>query len=191
MTGEGGWSFVDRSWVWLGGGGGGLLSGRARLKPCVYMGALRGRRTGLKNGHYRGRIWGRGWIAVVEILEDPFADEVAPIVGAKGVNVFVLGELDGLEEGLGEIGEDAGGTGFYIATEDGGGEAAEGGAEIVGGKVVAGEAIGEFAGEFIGRAGLGFFAGVLEAEVGMLAGAGSAALAAVGKGETTCGHAVL
>lgn len=117
---------------------------------------------------------------------------LAPIVGAKGVNVFVQGEMDGLEEGLGEIvGEGAGGAGFYIAMEDGGEDAAEGGAEIVDGEVFAGEAIGEFAGEFIGSAGLGFFAGVLEAEVGMLDGAGSAAVAAVGKGETTCGNAVL
>ena len=99
--------------------------------------------------------------------------------------------MDGLDEGLGEIGEDSGGARFYIAAEDGGDEAAEGGAEIVGGEIVAGEAIGEFAGEFIGRAGLGFFAGVVEAEVGMIAGTGSAALAAVGKSETTQGHAVL
>jgi len=37
----------------------------------------------------------------------------------------------------------------------------------------------------------GFFAGVVEAEVGMIGGAGSAALAAVGKGEAAHGHAVL
>lgn len=71
--------------------GGGGRRRRAGLKPGVYMGELRGRCTGLKTGHYSGRIGGRGRIAVVEILEDPFADEVAPIVGAKGVDVFVLG----------------------------------------------------------------------------------------------------
>jgi hypothetical protein len=140
---------------------------------------LRRRRTGLKTGHYRGRI------AVLEVLEDAFADGIAPIIGAKGVDVFVLGELDGLDEGLGEIGDGSGGARFYIAAEDGGEEAAEGGAEIVGRQVVAGEAIGEFAGEFTGGTGLGFLAGVLEAEVRMVAGAGSAAPAAVGKGETT------
>jgi len=152
---------------------------------------LRSRRTGLKTGHYRGRIGGRGRIAVGEVLVDPVADGIAPIIGAKGVNVFVLGELDGLEEGLGEIGECAGGTGFYIAMEHGGEEAAEGGAEIVGGEVFAGEEIGQFACEFTGGAGLGFFAGVVEAEVGIIGGTGSAALAAVGKGEAACGHAVL
>jgi len=37
----------------------------------------------------------------------------------------------------------------------------------------------------------GFFAGVIEAEVGMIGGAGSATLAAVGKSEAAQGHAVL
>jgi len=166
-------------WVWLGD----RRSGR--------KGGLRSRRTGLKTGHYRERIGGRGRIEVVEVLVDPVADGIAPIIGAKGVNVFVLGELDGLEEGLGEIGEGSGGARFYIALEDGGEDATEGGAEIVGGQVVAGEAIGEFAGELLGKAGPGFFAGMVEAEVGMLGGAGSAAPAAVGKGEAACGHAVL
>jgi hypothetical protein len=69
--------------------------------------------------------------------------------------------------------------------------AAEGGAEIAGGEVFAGEEVGEVLGGFIGGAGLGFFAGVVAAEVGMIGGAGRAALAAVGKGETTQGLAVL
>jgi hypothetical protein len=64
-------------------------------------------------------------------------------------------------------------------------------AGIAGGKVFTGEEIGEFAGEFIGGTGLGVFAGVVGAEVGMAGGAGSAALAAIGKGETTQGLAVL
>ncbi len=166
-------------WVWLGD----RRSGR--------KGGLRSRRTGLKTGHYRERIGGRGRIEVVEVLVDPVADGIAPIIGAKGVNVFVLGELDGLEEGLGEIGECAGGARFYIATEDGGDEAAEGGAEIVCGEVLAGEEIGQVAGEFIGGAGPGFLASVVEAEVGMIGGTGSAAMAAVGKGEAAQGDAVL
>jgi hypothetical protein len=63
-------------------------------------------------------------------------------------------------------------------------------AGIAGGKVFTGGEIGEFAGEFIGGA-PGVFAGVVGAEVGMAGGAGSAALAAIGKGETTQGLAVL
>jgi len=45
-------------------------------------------------------------------------------------------------------------------------------AGIAGGKVFTGEEIGEFAGEFIGGAGLGVFAGVVGAEVGMTRGSG-------------------
>jgi len=123
-------------------------------------------------------------------LVDGAADGIAPIVGAKGVDVFVLGEMDSLDEGLGEIGEGAGGAGLDIAAEDGGDEAAEGSAQIVGGEVFSGEEIGQFAGELTGRAGPGLFAGVVEAEVGMIGGAGSAAVAAVGEGETTQRHAV-
>ncbi len=126
-----------------------------------------------------------------EVLVDGAADGIAPIVGAKGVDVFVLGEMDGLDKGLGEIGESAGGARLDVAADDGGDEAAEGGAQIVGGEVFSGEEIGQFAGEFIGGAGLGFFAGVEVAEVGMLGGAGSAATAAVGEGETTQRDAVL
>jgi len=127
----------------------------------------------MKVGLYRGlRIGGRGRIAVGEVLADGIADGSSPGVGAEGVDVLVLGKMDGLGESLGEIGEGAGGTGLNVAADDSGQEATEGGAEIAGGKALAGEEIGEFAGEFI-------------------AGAGSAALAAVGKGETTQGLAVL
>jgi hypothetical protein len=64
-------------------------------------------------------------------------------------------------------------------------------AGIAGGKVFTGGEIGEFAGEFIGSAGLVVFAGVVGAEVGMAGGAGSAALAAIGEVEMTQGLAVL
>jgi len=124
-------------------------------------------------------------------LADGIADGAAPPVGAEGVDVLVLGKMDGLGEGLGEIGESAGGAGLNVAADDGGQEAAEGGAEIAGGEVFTGEEIGEFAGELIGGAGLGAFAGVIVAEASMVVGSGRAALAAVGKGETTPGLAVL
>jgi len=97
----------------------------------------------------------------------------------------------GLDEGLGEIGEGAGGAGLDVAADNGGQEAAEGGAEIAGGEVLTGEEIGQLSGKFIGGAGLGVFAGVVGAEAGMAGGAGSAGLAAIGEGETTQGLAVL
>jgi hypothetical protein len=152
--------------------------------------------TGLKTGHYMGRLirWWLGWrrgVAVVEVLADGIADGLAPGVGAEGVDVLVLGEMDGLDEGLGEIGDGSGGARLDVAADDGGDKAAEGGAEIAGGEVFAGEEIGQVAAEFIGGAGLGFLAGVVGAEVGMIGGAGSAATAAIGEGETTQGCAVL
>ncbi len=125
-----------------------------------------------------------------EVLVDGVADGVAPIGGAKGVDVLVLGKMNGLGESLGQVGHGAGGTGLDVAASYAGDEAAKGGAEIAGGEVLAGEEIGQVAAEFIGGAGLGFLAGVVGAEVGMMGGAGSAALAAIGEGETTCGRAV-
>ena len=136
----------------------------------------------------RLRWWGfgfRGIVEVVEVLMHGIADGLAPGVGAEGVDVLVLGEMDSLGESLGEIGKGAGGAGLDVAADDGGQEAAKGGAEIAGGKVFAGEEIGQFAGEFIGGA------GVVGAEASMVVVARRAALAAVGEGETTQGLAVL
>ena len=208
---------MDCLWVGVGAGGGRLWGGRAGPRPGLYMGGLRGRRAGRKGGHYtlnefgaswrQGSVWrwvwlgmlghyrglrigGRGRIAAGEVLVDGAADGIAPIGCAKGVDVFVLGEMDGLDEGLGKIGDGSGGARLDVAADDGGDETAEGGAEIVGGEVLTREEIGQFAGELIGGAGLGFFAGVVEAEVGMIGGAGSAALTAVGKGEAAQRHAI-
>ena len=124
-------------------------------------------------------------------MADGIADGLAPGVGAEGVDVLVLGKMDGLGEGLGEIGEGVCGAGLYVAADDGGQQTSEGGAEIAGGEVLTGEEIGQLSGKFIGGAGLGVFAGVVGAEAGMAGGAGSAGLAAIGEGETTQGLAVL
>jgi hypothetical protein len=43
---------------------------------------------------------------------DGFDDGVAPIFFAAGGDEFVLGEVKGLEHGLGQVGEGAGGAGF-------------------------------------------------------------------------------
>jgi len=86
-----------------------------------------------------------------------------------------------LQEGLHHVGDGAGEFGFYIAADDGGDEAREGGAEIAGGKIVAGEEAGEVFAEFFSGLGLGFFLGVVETEMGMVAGARSAAAAAIGE----------
>ena len=47
------------------------------------------------------------------------ADGAVPNAGVEGFDVFVLGDGDGLEHGLGEVGEGGGDFGFDIAAGDG------------------------------------------------------------------------
>ena len=130
-------------------------------------------------------------MAVVGILADGVANDAAPFVGVIGVDVFVLGALDGLEENLSKIGDGAGSFGFYITANEGGDQAAQGDAEVAGGNVLSGKKIGKILSEFIGGESLGFPAEVVRAEVLTIAGEGATTLAAIGKGETTQGRAVL
>ena len=129
--------------------------------------------------------------AIVVIAFDGVADGFAPAVGAEGVDIFVLGDVDGLHKSLGQVGDGAGRPGFYIAADHGGDEARQGGAEIAGGEIVAREEVGEVFAEGLGGPGADFLLGVVEAEVGMVANAGSAATAAIREREGTQGHAVL
>jgi hypothetical protein len=73
--------------------------------------------------------------------------------------------------------------GFYIAKDDRGDEVSERGAEIAGGEVVAGEEVGEIFAEFFCGVDAGLLLGVVEAEVGMAGGTGSAATTAIGERE--------
>ncbi len=138
-----------------------------------------------------GGGFGFGREEVVAVAVDGIGDGVAPAVGAEGVDVFVLGDVDGLQESLRQVGDGAGSFGFYIAADDGGDEACQGGAEIAGGEVVAGEEVGQVFADFLCGAGAGFFLGVVETEVGMVADARSAATATIGEGKQTHGCAVL
>jgi hypothetical protein len=131
------------------------------------------------------------WEAVVVVAVDGGADGVAPGVGAESLTVFVLGDVDGLQESLGHVGDGAGDSGFYIAADDGGDEAAQSGAEIAGGEIFAGKVAGKVRAETLRGAGASFFFGVVVAEMGMVAEARSAATAAIGERKHTQGHAVL
>ena len=122
---------------------------------------------------------GVGWPEMVVVGGDGVAEGVAPAVGAEGVDVFVLGEVDGLKLSLEHVGDGAGEAGFDVAANDGGDEAAEGGAEIASGKVVAGEEVVEIFGEGFGGLRLGFFLGVVEAEMRVAGDARGAAAAAI------------
>ncbi len=129
--------------------------------------------------------------AVGVIAFDGVADGFAPAVVAESIAIFVLGDVDGLHERLGQVGDGAGSSRFYIAADHGGDETRQGGAEIAGGKVVAGEEVVEIFPEFLCGAGAGFFLGMVEAEVRMVADARSAATAAIRECKRTQGHAVL
>src|SRR5216683_477080 len=134
---------------------------------------------------------GGGGEEVVVVVVDGVADGLTPGIGTKGVDVFVLGDVDGLHESLDQVGDGVGGLGFYIAAHNGGDEACRGGAEIAGGEVVAGEEVGQVFAEFLCGAGSGLFLGVVGAEAGIVAGARSAATAAIRESKRTQGHAVL
>jgi hypothetical protein len=125
------------------------------------------------------------------VFVDGVADGFAPGIRAEGLAIFVLGDVDDLQESLGQVGDGAGGLGFYIAADHGGDEAAQSGAEIAGGEVVAGEEVGQVFAEFLCGAGAGFFLGEVRAEAGMVGKARSAATAAIRESERTQGHAVL
>ena len=91
---------------------------------------------GASGRHWSARRWARllglwlwllgfgfGREEVVVVRVDGIADGFTPAVRAERVDVFVLGDVDGLQESLGQVGDGAGGFGFYIATDYGGDEA--------------------------------------------------------------------
>ena len=196
---------IHRRFDWLAVGWGWLdmRSGRqgAGLKTGHYM----LNEFGARGGHWSVRRWGRLWGAglkaaatmgvgreeVVVVAIDGVADGAAPAFRAEGVDVFVLGEVDGLHESLGQVSDGVGGFGLYIAADNGGDEAAQGGTEVASGEVVAGEEVAQVFAEFFCGAGAGFLLGVVEAEAGMFAGARSAAPAAIRERKRAQGHAVL
>jgi hypothetical protein len=85
---------------------------------------------------------GVGWIEVVVVGGDGGVDGVAPSVGAEGVDVFVLSQAGGLHQGLEHVGDGASHAGFDLAADYGGDQTAQGGVEIAGREVIAGEEIG-------------------------------------------------
>ncbi len=137
---------------------------------------------------------GRGGIEVVGVGVDGGTDGIAPGIGTEAVAVFVFREMDALDHDLAEIGEGARGFGRDVATSGGGEEASEGGVEIAGGEVMAGEEMGDFAAEALVGLRLVEFAGVETTEQRMAGLARRAAVAAVGEAEgtqrrgTSCRH---
>ena len=145
------------------------------------LGLRLGRCGSFGSGSAGGGLFGCGGgrVEVVGVAFDGVADGLAPAVGAEGLAILVLGDVDGLHESLGQVGDGASGSGFYVAAEHGGDEARQCGAEIAGGEVVAGEEVGQVFAERLGSPGAGFFLGVVEAEMGVVADTRGAATAAI------------
>jgi hypothetical protein len=122
---------------------------------------------------------------VVVIFVDGVLDGIGPTVLAESFEVFVLGERDGLAEGLGKLVNGGGGFGVDVPLSDGLDGAAEGGGEIGGREIVSGEEIRQILAEVLGGLGLSFPTCMGDAEVGVVAGTGSTATASVGKGVKT------
>ena len=115
---------------------------------------------------------------------------MAPGVVAAGLDVFVAGVLDGLHEGLAEVGDDGGLFGLDLALRGGGEGSRKGEAEAGCGNAVAGECRRDVATNFLAGEVLGFTASVVIAEIG-IGGAKHAAATAVVECEQTQGRAVL
>jgi len=105
--------------------------------------------------------------------------------------VFVLGEEPRLDECVAEVGEGGGRFGLDVALGDCGEKASERDTEIAGGYIGSGQVKGDIFADFCASEGLGFPAGMEDAEMRMVVAAGSAAAAAVLERERTQGRAVL
>jgi hypothetical protein len=97
----------------------------------------------------------------------------------------VLGDGDGLEHGLGEVGESGGDFGFDLALSDGAEEPRHSDAEIASGQQFCGKEAGDVLTDLLGGEGLGFLLSMKVAEMQVAGAARSATLAAIGKGEGT------
>src|SRR5258708_39634346 len=89
---------------------------------------LRLRLRGMRLRRFRLFGFGGGREAVVAITFDGVADGFAPVGGVEGVDVFLLGDVDGLQERLGQGGDGGGGSGVYVGADHGAAAARRGGA---------------------------------------------------------------
>jgi len=101
------------------------------------------------------------------------------------VDVFILGDGDGLEHGLGEIGECTGDFGLNLALSDSAKEPRHGNAEIASGQQFYRKDARNVLTDLLGGEGFGFLLGMEVTEMQVAGAARSAALAAIGKGEST------
>jgi hypothetical protein len=124
--------------------------------------------------------------ALVEIV----ADDVLPRSSAVRADIFILGQVEALDERLADKAERGSGFGFDVALSDGGEEASQSETYVAGGHIVAGEKKGDVFASFLASESLRFLAGVERTEMRMAVAARSTAAAAIGEREGTQGRAV-
>ena len=97
----------------------------------------------------------------------------------------MFGDGDGLEHGLGEIAESGGDFGLDLTLGDSAKEASHGSAEITSGQQFYWKEASYVLTDLLGGEGFSFLLGVEVTEMQVAGAARSAALAAIGKGEST------
>jgi hypothetical protein len=138
----------------------------------------------LRNGRIRRAL---AIAALVEIV----ADGVFPRSSAVRVDIFILGQVEGLDERLAEKAKSGSGSGFDVALSDGGEEASQSETDIARGHIFAREKKREVFADFFASESLRFLACVEGAEIRMAVAAWSVAAAAIGERERKEGRAVL
>ena len=111
------------------------------------------------------------------------ADDAAPLVGAPGVYVFVLGEFDCLDKSLAEVADGGGGLAADFASGRKGDDLAESGSQVTGGNVVGNEPGSDVVSDFLSGVGFGFLLRVEVTEVRVVLATRCAAATAIGKSE--------
>jgi len=106
-------------------------------------------------------------------------------LGAAGLDHFVFGEADGMEEELADVSEEASVAMGDAILSDGSIELAEDGIEVRGGEVMAGGSSGEEMADVFGFEELALVARVMEAEGMVILGARHTATAAIGVSKFT------
>src|SRR5579859_7223709 len=81
----------------------GIYYGRLGGLCGRWLGGLLGLRGG--GGLKAAATLGRGREEVVVVAGDGVVDGLAPGIGAEGFTIFVLGDVDGLQESLGQVGD--------------------------------------------------------------------------------------
>ncbi|MGC1485307.1 MAG: hypothetical protein WA789_16060, partial [Candidatus Acidiferrum sp.] len=93
--------------------------------------------------------------------------DALPGSGAGGDGAFLLGDVEGLDEGSAQMGEGSDGFGFDLTLGDGGEEASQRGTKVASRHVLSGKIAGDFLAYILSSEDLRFPAGMEGAEIRM------------------------